>query len=560
MAEKKLVIGIDFGTDSVRSIVVDSATGKTLASEVVFFKRWGEGRYCDPAKNRFRQHPLDYTEGLEKSVKRALAAAGKGTGKKVVGIGVDTTGSTPAPVDKEGTVLALRKEFQDNPNAMFVLWKDHTAVEEAETINRVARSWGGVDVTKYVGGVYSSEWFWSKILHVLREDEKVRKAAFSWVEHADWIPALLTGNLSLLNMKRGRCPAGHKAMWHREWGGLPPEKFLVAVDPLLEGLRARLYTDTSTADEKAGDLTDEWAERLGLPAGVSVAVGAFDAHMGAVGTEITEKTLVKILGTSCCDMAVAPAQVIGDKRVAGICGQVDGSIIPGMIGLEAGQSAYGDVYAWFKNILMWPVEAMLPRTAAMAEAGKKAAKKARQEIEAKAVKRLSEAAAKLDTDEALALDWLNGRRTPYADQRLKGALLGLSLGTTAAGIFKALVESTAYGAKAIIDRFAEEGVFFDQVVASGGIPKKSPYVMQVLSDVLNLPVKVAESEQAGALGAAMFAAVAAGVHASVRDAQAKMGNGFSTTFNPEPRKAGKYAELYRRYREVGGLLEDYLRK
>ena len=206
MAEKKYVIGIDFGTDSVRSIVVDSGTGKTLASEVVRFKRWGEGLYCDPAKNQFRQHPLDYIEGLEKSVKRALAAAGKGSGKRVVGIGVDTTGSTPAPVDKDGNVLALRKEFKDNPNAMFVLWKDHTAVEEAEEINRVAKSWGGVDVTKYVGGVYSSEWFWSKILHVLRADPKVRAAAFSWVEHADWIPALLTGVPEPADHEAGEVP------------------------------------------------------------------------------------------------------------------------------------------------------------------------------------------------------------------------------------------------------------------------------------------------------------------------------------------------------------------
>jgi L-ribulokinase len=559
MAEKQYVIGIDFGTDSVRSIVVDSGTGKTRASEVVYFKRWGEGRYCDPAKNQFRQHPLDYIEGLEKSVRRALAAAGKGSGRKVVGIGVDTTGSTPAPVDRDGAVLALRKEFQDNPNAMFVLWKDHTAVEEAEAINGVAKGWGGIDVTKYVGGVYSSEWFWSKILHVLRVDPQVREAAFSWVEHADWVPALLTGKLNPMTMKRGRCPAGHKAMWHREWGGLPPEEFLVAVDPLFAGLRARLYAETSTADEKAGELTAQWAERLGLAEGVSVAVGAFDAHMGAVGTEITEKTFVKILGTSCCDMAVAPADVIGDKLVAGICGQVDGSIIPGLIGLEAGQSAYGDVYAWFKNVLMWPCETMLPRSKTI---DGKTAKKVREEIEDRIVKRLSEEAAKLESDETvpIALDWLNGRRTPYADQRLKGALLGLSLGTSAAGIFKALVESTAYGAKAIIDRFREEGVHFDQVVASGGIPKKSPYVMQVLSDVIDLPVKVAESEQAGALGAAMFAAVAAGVHPSIHEAQEKMGSGFSTTYHPRPEKAAAYAELYGRYREIGGLLEEQLRK
>jgi L-ribulokinase len=559
MGEERYLLGIDFGTDSVRAIVVDSKNGKTLSSKVETFKRWGEGKYCDPARNQFRQHPLDYIEGLEAAVRKALDRAGKGAAKKVAGIGVDTTGSTPAPVDKNGTVLALNKEFRDNPNAMFVLWKDHTAVEEAEEINRTARSWGGVDVTKYVGGVYSSEWFWAKILHVLRTDEQVRDAAYSWVEHADWIPALLTGNLGPLAMKRGVCPAGHKAMWHKEWGGLPPEEYLVKVDPLLKGLRARLYTGTSTSDEKAGGLTAEWAQKLGLEPGTAVAVGGFDAHMGAVGTEITQKTFVKIIGTSCCDMAVAPAEVIGDKLVAGICGQVDGSIIPGMIGLEAGQSGFGDVYAWLKNVLMWPLDTLLANSK---DLDKKTAKKMRDEIEEKIVPRLSEEAAKLESDETvpLALDWLNGRRTPYADQKLKGALVGITLGTTAAGLFKALVESTAYGAKAIIDRFHEEGVDFDEVVASGGIPKKSPYVMQVLADVLNMPVKVAEAEQAPALGAAMFAAVAAGVYPSIHESQRAMGNGFSTTFHPDSAKAARYAELYTRYRELGSLLEDQLRK
>jgi L-ribulokinase len=289
MAKETVIIGMDFGTDSVRAVVIDAGTGRELANEVAYYRRWAAGKYSDPGKNMFRQHPRDYIEGMEESVKGALGKAGKRIGKNVVAIGIDTTGSTPCAVDKAGTPLALTKGFEDNPNAMFVLWKDHTAVKEAELFNTRARGWGGTDFTKYEGGVYSSEWFWSKILHLLREDAGVRRAAFSWVEHCDWMPALLTGSTDPLAMKRSRCAAGHKAMWHPEWNGLPPEEFLVKVDPLLRGLRARLYAETHTSDVSAGGLTAEWARRLGLPPGTTVAVGAFDAHVGAVGGRSEER-------------------------------------------------------------------------------------------------------------------------------------------------------------------------------------------------------------------------------------------------------------------------------
>ncbi len=559
MSEEKYVLGVDFGTDSVRSVIVDTSDGRVLASHVVNFKRWGDGMFCDSSENRFRQHPLDYMEGLEESVTGALKTLPGWAGDRVAGIGVDTTGSTPAPVDKSGTVLALRDDFAGNHNAMFVLWKDHTAVNEADRINETARGWGGADFTKYSGGVYSSEWFWSKILHVLRTDRDVRNAAYSWIEHSDWIPALLTGNLDPVSVKRGRCAAGHKAMWHEEWGGLPPEDFLVEVDPLLAGLRGRLYSKTTTADGLAGGLTGEWAKKLGLKPGTAVAAGSFDAHMGAVGSEITEKRFVMILGTSACDMAVASREVVGDKLVGGICGQVDGSIIPGMIGLEAGQSSFGDVYAWFRNVLSWPFENMLTGSGVV---DSDTVLKIKDRIEGELIARLSEEASKLDVTESapVALDWLNGRRTPYADQKLKGAVTGLTLGTSAVTIFKALVESTAFGAKAIIERFKEEGIDIEEVVASGGIPKKSPFVMQVMSDVLDVPVMVARSDQAGALGASMFAAVASGIYASILDAQKAMGNGFLTTYHPDKSKAATYRNLYGRYIETGRALEDTLRK
>ena len=551
MADSPYVLGIDFGSDSVRALVIDARSGKELGSEVVDYPRWKKGLYCDPGKNQFRQHPLDYVESLEASVKGALAKSGAGAGKRVVGIGIDTTGSTPCAVDRAGMPLALTEPFKENPNAMFVLWKDHTGVKEAEEINTVARGWGGTDFTKYEGGIYSSEWFWAKILRVLREDKKVRQAAFSWVEHCDWMPALLTGATDPLTMPRSRCAAGHKAMWHAEWGGLPNEAFLAKVDPLLAGLKERLYAQTHTSDVKVGGLTREWAARLSLPEGTAVAVGAFDAHTGAVGGGITARTLTKIMGTSTCDMIVAPEEEVAGRMVAGICGQVDGSIVPGMIGLEAGQSSFGDVYAWFASVLAWPLEAV----------GAEGGEEVKAAIRKRILPTLDREAEKIPIEETglLALDWLNGRRTPDADQGLKGAVIGLSLGSTAPKIYRALIEATAFGSRAIVERFREQGVRIDQVVALGGIAQRSPIVMQISADVLNMPIKVAASEQTCALGAGMFAAVAAGLYDTVEAAQKKMGSGFSKTYKPVAQNAKKYEALYRKYMELGRTLEDQLR-
>jgi L-ribulokinase len=557
MASAQYLLGLDFGTDSVRAVVVNAASGNEEANQVARYRRWGQGLYCDPARNRFRQHPQDYIDGLEEAVRGALAQLPKGAGQRVLGIGIDTTGSTPCAVDRSGTPLALLPEFLGNPNAMFVLWKDHTAVQEAEEINRVARSWSGPDFTKYEGGIYSSEWFFAKILKILREDPAVAAAAFSWVEHCDWMPALLTGATDPLTLKRSRCAAGHKAMWHSEWGGLPSEEFLVRVDPRLRGLRERLYKDSFTSDAKAGGLAAEWARRLGLPEGVAVAVGAFDAHIGAVGGGIREGTLAKIMGTSTCDMIVAPASALEGRQVAGICGQVDGSILPGLVGLEAGQSAFGDVYAWFVNLLYWPLEYAEGNPSDPADK-----ERLRQDIKDRILANLSEEAARLAPGEAglLALDWLNGRRTPDADQSLKGAVAGLTLGTTPSRLFRALVEATAFGSRAIQERFEREGVRAERVVALGGIAQKSPFVMQVTADVMNVPIQVVASEQACALGAAMFAAVASGLYSAVTEAQDKIGSGFSRTFKPDRERARVYDGLYRKYLELGRALEPLLRE
>jgi len=578
MTASRLVVGIDFGTDSVRSVIVDAGDGKELASEVSYYRRWAAGLYCDAARNRFRQHPLDYTESLEESVRGALHKLGKNAGRRVVGIGIDTTGSTPCAVDRAGTPLALTKGFAENPNAMFVLWKDHTAMEEAALINRVAHGWGGADFTKYEGGAYSSEWFWSKILHILRADPKVRRCAFSWVEHCDWMSALLTGTTDPLTMKRSRCAAGHKAMWNAEWGGLPPQEFFMKIDRLLREARGRLYQETHTSEVSTGGLTGQWAKRLGLEPGTAVAVGAFDAHMGAVGGGIRQGVLVKILGTSTCDMLVARARTLEGKCIEGICGQVDGSIIPGMVGLEAGQSAFGDVYAWFRELLSWPLTDALRGTVALAGAASAgiaggvaggvtgAAKsgvlgKFRGEIERNIIFRLSAEAEKVEPLDStvLALDWLNGRRTPFADHALKGAIIGLTLGTDAPKIFRALVEATAFGSRAIVEQFRRQGLPVNAVIALGGIARKSPLVMQVMADVLEMTIRVASSEQSCALGAAMFAAVAAGVYPSVTEAQKRMGSGFDMVFAPNRRRAGVYARLYRRYASLAATLEGFLR-
>ena len=556
MEQYEYVIGLDFGTDSVRAVVVNVATGKEEANEVAYYSRWAEGKYCAPEQKRFRQHPLDYIESLEVAVKGALAQLPPGAGQQVRGIGIDTTGSTPCAVDKNGLPLALHEEFGDNSNAMFILWKDHTAVKEAEEINQLAKTWV-VEYTKYEGGIYSTEWFWAKILRVFREDDAIQRAAYSWVEHCDWIPALLTGTVKPANLKRSRCAAGHKAMWHPDWDGLPPEDFLVALDPLLGGLRERLFTQTYTADQPVGKLTLEWAVRLGLNPEATVAVGAFDAHMGAVGGEIAEETLVKIMGTSTCDVMVAAPEVIGAQLIPGICGQVDGSVLPGLIGLEAGQSAFGDVYAWFKGLLSWPLAAILPTVDLLEPA---VAARIKTKVEDEILVKLTEEAAKIAPQETglIALDWLNGRRTPDADQTLKGAIFGLTLGTTAPKTFRALVEATAFGAKAIVERFRREGVAISQVVAMGGIAQKNDFVMQITADVLEMPIKVVRSEQACALGAAMFAAVAAGVYATVTEAQRKMGSGFSKTFTPREDMTQIYRELYRKYIAIGSNLETFL--
>lgn len=537
----KYVIGIDYGSDSARSVVVDASNGREMASAVMNYPRWSKGLYCNPVENRYRQHPQDYIDVMIYVVREALAQCPPEVAAGVTGISFDTTGSTPVLTDREGTPLAMLPELAENPDAMFVLWKDHTAVKEAAEINRLAKIWQ-TDYTQYEGGIYSSEWVWAKMLHILRSNRQVREKAYSWIEHCDWMTALLTGIVKPEEVVRSRCAAGHKAMWHESWDGLPSEEFLTALDPLLAGMRGRLYRDTRTSDCKVGTLTDEWARRLGLSTDVVVGVSAFDCHMGAVGGEITPNVLARAIGTSTCDILIADYKAVEGKLVAGICGQVDGSVIPGYMGLEAGQSAFGDIYAWFKNVIGWGISELLPE---------------RTDVLGEIIPRLSEAAAQIPVEEStiVAVDWMNGRRTPDANQEVKGAIAGLTLGSSAPRIFRALVEATAYGSRAIVERLRREGVQVEGVIGLGGVAKKSPFVMQTMADVMNMPIKVARTDQTCAFGAAMFAAVASGIYTNVEQAQRAMGQGFDRTYTPDPDRAAAYDKLYEKYVALGRFTE-----
>ena len=550
---KNYVIGLDYGSDSVRALLLDTATGQEIASKVHWYKRWKENKYCDATINQFRQHPLDHIEGLEEVIKSVVAKSNIES-KLIKGICIDTTGSSPIPVDKEGTPLALTEGFEENPNAMMVLWKDHTAIREANEINELAENWCGENFTTYVGGIYSSEWFWAKILHIIRQDSAVKDAAYSWMEHCDLMTYILVENKDLKSFKRSRCAAGHKAMWHESWNGLPSKEFLGQLDPYLASIQDRLFEKTFTSDQVAGTLSSAWSKKLGLGTDTVIAVGTFDAHAGAVGAKIEEHTLVRVMGTSTCDIMVSSKELLGDKTVKGICGQVNGSVIPGLEGLEAGQSAFGDLLAWFIDMLSWPIDHLVLTSNLLDDAQKAGLK---QEVDANFLRILSEQAENIPLSESIptALDWINGRRTPDANQELKAAMCDMSLGTQAPHVFKALVNAICFGSKKIVERFEEEGVAIKNVIGIGGVARKSPFIMQTLANVLDKPIKIASSDQAPALGAAIYAAVAAGIYPNVIEASRNMGSDFEAIYYPEKEKVATYKKQMESYNELSSFIE-----
>lgn len=522
-------IGLDYGTNSVRALIVNVANGQEVGTAVWGYAHGTAGVILGRDPNLARQHPADYLQGAEITIREALAAAKKAVkgfkSEQVIGIGVDTTGSTPLPVDAQGQPLAFQKKFASNPAAMAWLWKDHTGVEEAAEITALAKKLRPQYLAK-CGGTYSSEWFFSKILHCRRTSPEVFNAAYTWVELADYVPAALTGTEAPDQLTVGICAAGHKAMYNDAWGGYPDAKFLAKLDPKLGELRARLRPRAFAVDKAVGGLTEEWARRTGLPAGIPVAVGAFDAHLGGVGSGIAPGTLVKIIGTSTCDMMVVPlGQKLAD--IPGLCGIVPGSILPGYYGLEAGQSAVGDIFNWWVNYIR-------PH-------GEKLSHQA-----------LDEEAMKLQPGESglLALDWNNGNRTILVDQKLTGLLVGQTLYTTPAEVYRALIEGTAYGALTIINRFEEYGVQVKQIVNCGGIAEKSPITMQIYADVTGRPMKISRSAQTCALGAAIAGAVVAGAHKNFAAAQRAMTGLKPKVFTPNAKAHATYKRLYALYKQL----------
>lgn len=541
--DKRYVIGVDYGTDSCRAILLDAADGTRIAESSCAYPRWKKGLYCDPLIDRYRQHPQDYIDTFKTVIKDIVSQVKPEVVCGIGGISFDTTASTPVLVDEAGTPLSLLPEFSEEPDAMFVLWKDHTSLAEADEINALAHEWE-VDYTQFSGGTYSPEWGWSKVLHLLRTNEKAASAAYSWMEHCDWMTAWLTGNTKPENIRRSRCAAGHKAMWRAEWGGLPSEKFLAKLDCRLAEMRKTFSGETHTSDVCAGSIDPVLAKELSLPETVKVGVGAIDAHVGAVGASISDGVLVRIMGTSTCDILVSSYEEVGDRRINGICGQVDGSVISGMIGFEAGQAAFGDIFAWFKRLMLWSVETLLPNEV--------------QGIESKILPSLEKKAALVSPGQSslLALDWMNGRRTPDSDQRVKGAITGITLGADAPMIYRALIESTAFGTRAIIERFKEEGVNISSVRAVGGISQKSGLVMQIMSDVIGMPVTVVDCDQSCALGAGMLASVACGIYSSLPEAQSKMMAPDGRTYIPDMNKKAIYDDLYSKYLELGSFVSS----
>ena len=537
MAEK-FVIGADFGTDSVRCVVVNSLNGKIAGESVSFYPRWKEGLYIDREKSIFRQHPLDFVESFIDATR--LAVEQSKHREDIVAIAIDTTGSTPVIVDKNGVPLSLLKGMEDDVDGMFYLWKDHSSIVEASEINNLAHSGKYLDYTKFSGNTYSSEWFWAKALHAIKNNAKVRSLAYSIVEHCDWMSALLTGNTSPDTIKRGRCAAGHKCMWNESWGGFPSKEFFAELDPKLGEIRSHMSDQTYTLDQDIGFMSEEWLEKLNLKGNIKVSVGAIDAHMGAIGGGIEEGTMVKSIGTSTCDIVISKK---GTRDcIDGICGEVNGSVLPGYIGYEAGQSAWGDYFSWFASLSQWVIENF----------GLQSVDKGM------ILKELDKEAGKIDVQESspLALDWINGRRSPFANQYLKAAWIGLDFSSSYPKLYKMLLESVAFGAKEIIDCFEQGGVEIKKIMVVGGVARKSCTGMQILADITGREIEVSSVVQSGAYGAAISATVVAGIYATFEDAIEELKRPVEKVYKPNRKNEEIYSHLFQKYKGLGKYVES----
>lgn len=531
------VIGIDFGTDSVRAILVDVGTGEIAGKGLSHYRRWADKLYCHPSDKVFRQHPSDYLESLDEAVMLALSSAGSITGRYLKAICVDSTGSTPAPADEDGRPLALRPEFKDDPAAMFYLWKDHSSSAEAEEFNAAASSWRGEDYLRFQG-IYSSEWFWAKILNGVRHSKAVRKAAWNWIEECEWITAELCG--AGPNFARSATAAGHKALWHSAFGGLPSRDFLVSIDPYL-GLIHDRYTPPMTPNQVVGELAPHWRSRWNVADGVKICGSLFDAHAGAVGCGIKPGTMVKVVGTSAVDMMVERAENLASHDTKRLFGMAENSIIPGFLGIEAGQAAFGDVFMWLENLALWSERRS--GTAAKAES---------------ILNQLNQECLGKPPSNVLALDWFNGRRYPDDNDRVKGAFFNLDLGVDLPDLYQALVVGVVFGAKRMFDGYLDSGIVINDIVCAGGVAGKSPYIMQVMADVFEKNVGISASSEACAVGSVMYAACGAGIYDSIFKAQKIMGEGQVRKHVPDRSKVHLYQELYDKYLAAGNFVERQL--
>lgn len=534
---KKYSIGVDFGTQSGRAVLVEIGTGREVATAVKAYPHGVMDEYLPDGKTRLEpdwalHHPQDYLDVLSETIPAVLKEAGVDK-EDVIGIGLDFTSCTILPVDKEGTPLCFYEEYKSAPHAYIKLWKHHAAQDEANRLNEIAQE-RGEDFLQRYGGKISSEWMIPKIWQVLNEAPEIYEKADRFMEVGDWVVLQLTGQ-----EKRSSCMAGYKAIWHKR-KGYPSKEFFKALDPRLENVvDEKLSRDIYPIGTKAGEITEKAAELTGLKPGTAVAVANVDAHVAVPAVGITEEgKMLMIMGTSTCHMLLGKEE----KMVPGMCGVVEDGILPGYMGYEAGQSCVGDHFEWFvKNCV--PAEYM------------QEAKDRGMDIHAL----LSEKAEKLAVGESglVALDWWNGNRSVLVDVDLTGMIVGMTLLTKPEEIYRALIEATAYGTRMIIETFEESGVAIRELYAAGGIAHKNPFIMQIYADVTNREIRISASSQTPALGSAMFGAVAAGKerggYDSIVDAAKEMARLKDVVYTPIPENVEMYNKLYAEYK----LLHDY---
>ena len=544
---ERYVIGLDFGSDSARAIVIDADSGNRLGTGIGYYKRWAEGKYCNPAMNIFRQHPYDFLEAMEDAVHIAVKKAGKNAGDKIKAIAIDSTGSTIAPMSQHGDLLCMHEKYSETPDAMFYMWKDHSAKKEAKYINDVLANSGSEDYTRFQGS-YSAEWFWAKILYAKHNNPQIADSAWTWIELSDWIPNLLSGIEDPSKLYRNICAAGHKALWHSDFNGLPPRSAFMKIDPYLAKVAERYGGAPRPASAAVGKISPEWAERLGLNRHVIIGGSSLDAHAGAVGAGIKPQTLVKVIGTSTVDMLIAPKDVLRGKNIKDFCGQAEDSIVPEYIGIESGQAAFGDIMSWYKKILYWSIEDFCSFLFENGFGQTEAIESLKRKYDGEILQRLTNITSKQEPDQDLvALDWLNGRRYPMINETVKGMMSGISLGTGTTDIFQALAMSAVFGSRRIFDSLQTRGIVIDKIIASGTVTKKSPLIMQMMADSLGKVIELSDDDEVCAVGAAINATVAAGIYPNVFSACDKLCAGYSSYYSPDLKRKEKLDKYYRRY-------------